>query len=390
MGLYNEQQNKPIRDPKCGDKVYQVAYGRGQIIEVGLTDSGAVKGFTVLFESGKEKDFVFPTSFLKGMYYLDEKDSFININPDKQQNKETITKQPVEKKTDSKTLFNKLKGLRLSLSHQLNLPAYCIFPDATLLSIAEKQPITKSQMLAISGVGETKYAQYGEMFINEIRKYKGLESLQEATPETKSYLKPDTYTKSDTNIKHTVISNSIPTSSPVKKREEYMLDGEKYYLIRGRWVDSHNTTVSKEELYKLNELRLRHLNLSSMSTNEIIDLAQSMKDSDDLIYSVKLFDELLKRRNDAGTVHSILPRYTSILRKLERPKEAIDMFEKYYSKFGKSIYSPALFTSLAASYCDLGNWIEARNKANMAKAMSGGDASLELISVYARIKSMEK
>lgn len=174
--------------------------------------------------------------------------------------------------------------------------------------------------------------------------------------------------------------------------KKYEIEGNIYYFNpkNGGWYNSSYTTVSREELYKLNHIRTNAMDFTSMSTNELIDIAQSMKDNNDLVYSVKIFDELLKRQDDVGTVRKILPRYTSILRKLLRPKDAISMFEKYSEMYGKSVTSPALFTSIAAAYCDIGDYVEARKKANVAHAMSGGNSSPELISVYARIKSMEK
>jgi len=43
-----------------------------------------------------------------------------------------------------------------------------VFSDATLSDMAQKRPINRIQMLAVSGVGEQKFRQYGEAFINEI------------------------------------------------------------------------------------------------------------------------------------------------------------------------------------------------------------------------------
>ena len=173
-------------------------------------------------------------------------------------------------------------------------------------------------------------------------------------------------------------------------KETLIMDGETYYLIKGKWYDSHFTSVSKEELYKLNALRMKNIDFSEKTAKELIDLAQSMKDNDDFVFSKKLFEELLSKSYESNIIRSILPRYTSILRKLEKPQEAIKISEEYYNKFGKSISSSALHTSLAGAYCDIGDYFEARKQANIVNAMSSGDASIELQSVYARIKKMEK
>ena len=173
-------------------------------------------------------------------------------------------------------------------------------------------------------------------------------------------------------------------------KETLIMDGETYYLIKGKWVNSHFTAVSKEELYKLNALRVKNINFDDKPLEELIELAQSMKDNDDLIYSKRLFEDLLDKCHDSTTIRSILPRYTSILRKLQKPDMAIEVADDYLGRFGKSVSSPALHTSLAGAYCDKGDYTEARLQANRAMAMSAGNASIELQSVYARIKSMEK
>ncbi len=172
--------------------------------------------------------------------------------------------------------------------------------------------------------------------------------------------------------------------------EKYELDGETYYLIKGMWTDSHFTRVSTVEKAKLDKLRMGKIDFSSMDISEIIESAQNMKDDGDLIYSQMLFKEIMERSDDLRVIRSVFPRYTSILRKLDKPREAIELFEKNEYSYGKSIVSPALLTSIAAAYCDIGDFIEARDKADYAMALCNGNAGKELISVYARIKSLEK
>ena len=305
------------------------------------------------------------------------------------------------RRADPQILFNKLKALRLLISREESIPAFCVFSDKVLFDLADIQPMTKSGMLEINGVGETKYIKYGERFLNVIREccYKN-ENKNESIIRQKD--------DKAGNLIHD--QNSVITSKPKaiikkndpqpliseknsklekKKREQYTLNGEIYYLIRGRWVNSHFTSVSKEEMYKLNSLRVKDLNFDNIEPSELIKMAQEMKDSEDYIYSKRLFETLFEKCDEKEVVRSILSRYTSILRNLEQPKEAIEIAEKYISKYGNYVYTPALFTSLAGAYCDLGDPVEARKKANIANAMSGGNAGIELQSVYARIKAME-
>ncbi|MFT3862512.1 MAG: ATP-dependent DNA helicase UvrD2 [Micropruina sp.] len=45
---------------------------------------------------------------------------------------------------------------------EANLPAFCIFTDATLMAIAEARPVDERQLLAIAGVGRRKADQYAD------------------------------------------------------------------------------------------------------------------------------------------------------------------------------------------------------------------------------------
>jgi hypothetical protein len=45
-------------------------------------------------------------------------------------------------------------------------------------------------------------------------------------------------------------------------KETLIMGGETYYLIKGKWYNSHFTSVSKEELYKLNSLRMKNIDFS--------------------------------------------------------------------------------------------------------------------------------
>ena len=67
-------------------------------------------------------------------------------------------------------LFEKLRALRLEIAREEGMPPYIIFSDKTLIDMAAKVPVSKSEMLAVSGVAENKYAKYGERFLGLIEK----------------------------------------------------------------------------------------------------------------------------------------------------------------------------------------------------------------------------
>jgi ATP-dependent DNA helicase RecQ len=76
------------------------------------------------------------------------------------------TLNPVLEKQES--LFEHLRALRKQLADQRNIPPYVIFTDASLQQMAKEAPVNKMAMLSISGVGEQKFATYGQAFINAI------------------------------------------------------------------------------------------------------------------------------------------------------------------------------------------------------------------------------
>ena len=66
-------------------------------------------------------------------------------------------------------LLAKLKDLRLSLAREQRVPAYVVFPDATLIEMARVRPSSLDQMREISGVGPRKLEQFGPQFLTVTR-----------------------------------------------------------------------------------------------------------------------------------------------------------------------------------------------------------------------------
>lgn len=95
---------------------------------------------------------------------------------DKQPEKAAKTKKKarsVETLTSSGyKLFERLKKLRLEIAREESMPPYIIFSDKTLIDMAAKKPSSKPEMLDVSGVGENKFAKYGERFLEAIEEYR--------------------------------------------------------------------------------------------------------------------------------------------------------------------------------------------------------------------------
>ena len=68
-------------------------------------------------------------------------------------------------------LLQVLKALRLKLATKRRVPAYVIFPDRTLIDMAQKVPLTKWDFAEVQGVGEAKLEQFGEIFLQEIKSF---------------------------------------------------------------------------------------------------------------------------------------------------------------------------------------------------------------------------
>ncbi len=65
-------------------------------------------------------------------------------------------------------LLSALKAKRRALAESQRVPAYVIFPDRTLIEMAEKRPMTLDDMARIGGVGAKKLERYGDTFLEVI------------------------------------------------------------------------------------------------------------------------------------------------------------------------------------------------------------------------------
>ncbi|GAD00291.1 DNA helicase RecQ [Agarivorans albus] len=70
-----------------------------------------------------------------------------------------------------KRLFALLRNLRKRLADEESVPPFVVFNDATLIEMAQQQPQTQHEMLAISGVGLKKLERYGYQFLGLIDQY---------------------------------------------------------------------------------------------------------------------------------------------------------------------------------------------------------------------------
>jgi ATP-dependent DNA helicase RecQ len=65
-------------------------------------------------------------------------------------------------------LLSALKARRRAMAEAAKVPAYVIFPDRTLIEMAETRPLTLDDMARVNGVGAKKLDRYGAVFLEVI------------------------------------------------------------------------------------------------------------------------------------------------------------------------------------------------------------------------------
>ncbi|MEM9734739.1 MAG: DNA helicase RecQ [Pseudomonadota bacterium] len=80
--------------------------------------------------------------------------------------------QPVVDLSERDTeLLAALKSCRLALAKERSVPAYVIFPDKTLIDMAQRRPTNSEEFAQVRGVGRSKLDQFGETFMDVVRSH---------------------------------------------------------------------------------------------------------------------------------------------------------------------------------------------------------------------------
>lgn len=80
------------------------------------------------------------------------------------------SRSPVGVSGADETLFRNLKEFRRTLAAEREVPAYVIFHDSVLMAMASQRPTTLEALKQFSGVGEKKADDFGELFLEIVRK----------------------------------------------------------------------------------------------------------------------------------------------------------------------------------------------------------------------------
>ncbi len=83
----------------------------------------------------------------------------------KRKTREISLKKKPEIREEDMSLLNALRALRLELAQARGVSAYVIFPDRSLLEMAEKRPSTMEEFSEINGVGAVKLKNFARAFL---------------------------------------------------------------------------------------------------------------------------------------------------------------------------------------------------------------------------------
>jgi len=79
-------------------------------------------------------------------------------------------------------LFEELRTLRKSIAQEKGMPAYIIFHDATLKEMSVLKPKDGEEMMQIQGLGEAKFRNFGQQFLNVIKQFEPEEPTKKKKP----------------------------------------------------------------------------------------------------------------------------------------------------------------------------------------------------------------
>ena len=170
--------------------------------------------------------------------------------------------------------------------------------------------------------------------------------------------------------------------------EQFNYNEISYRCINGYWVDTDGIVLPDAMQRKINFRFEQYLVVSSLSAEEAIKLGDEVRNSSSFNLAVKYYEHASKSAPKM-TLAYILPRLTSCYRSMGFPQKAIDILTYASKKYGPDIISVPLLTSAAAAYCDMGDYVRARQCCNRAYFHSNKNPSNELRMVYKRIESEE-
>ncbi len=168
--------------------------------------------------------------------------------------------------------------------------------------------------------------------------------------------------------------------------EKIELDGEIYYYINNSFVDSTFCRVPDEIQKKLSEIHFKKFDYKQYKKEELLSFLKALKESGQHIKAKEVGEFILDQyHDDQNLVKLVLPILTSVLRSLHQSALAISIAQKYTDLY--KCDSSALWTSVSAAFCDVGEFSQALEFLKLAikKQRKTREVSFEQKSLLQRI-----
>lgn len=174
--------------------------------------------------------------------------------------------------------------------------------------------------------------------------------------------------------------------------EKLFFNDEKFYLKNGRLYDQSFIEVPKQTAQQVFADYYEKIDYTPMDETQLLQYAKNTKTSECYHRCLEALQfGLQKFCESEDFCITVFPMITSCYRALGQAQKAIDFWMENKMQYAYC-FSVPLLTSLAAAYCDVGNYQGAKACADRAYALQGGSKfyQTELSLVYGRIKKETK
>ena len=174
--------------------------------------------------------------------------------------------------------------------------------------------------------------------------------------------------------------------------EKIIFENECFYFVHGVIYDSSFLEVPKVISQNVLAKYYESIDYEKYEESELLEFLKQLKISGFYNKCLQVIDFGLNKFTASFDFYkTVFPIITSCHRALNQPQKAIDFWMENKSIFTSCLSVP-LLTSLAAAYCDVGNYDLAKKCANRAYAIQGGSKNYqtELSLVYQRIRKETK
>ena len=174
--------------------------------------------------------------------------------------------------------------------------------------------------------------------------------------------------------------------------EKIIFEDEVFYFNKGTIYDSSFLEVPKIVARKVLFKHYEGIDYKNYEEAEFLEYLKQLKISEFYEKCLVAIDFGLNKFTASYDFYrTVFPIITSCYRALKQPQKAIDFWMENKHIFVSCLSVP-LLTSLAAAYCDVGNYVLAKKCADRAYAIQGGGKNYqtELSLVYQRIRKETK